>query len=75
MVALLLLQTSGVLHAQCKLLICTVSTPLISLFCGLNLPQALCVCPTRELVVQNQMVLERMGKFTGARHSLTAGSR
>ena len=28
-------------------------------------PQALCVCPTRELVVQNQMVLERMGKFTG----------
>ena len=27
--------------------------------------QALCVCPTRELVVQNQMVLERMGKFTG----------
>ena len=34
---------------------------------GVQAPQALCVCPTRELVVQNQMVLERMGKFTGAR--------
>ena len=29
--------------------------------------QALCVCPTRELVVQNQMVLERMAKYTGGR--------
>ena len=28
-------------------------------------PQALCVCPTRELVAQNQAVLEKMGKFTG----------
>ena len=32
-------------------------------------PQALCVCPTRELVVQNQMVLERMGKYTGEQRS------
>ena len=32
---------------------------------GVKSPQALCVCPTRELVVQNQMVLERMGKYTG----------
>ena len=28
-------------------------------------PQALCICPTRELVVQNLSVLLRMGKFTG----------
>ncbi|KAK1400879.1 hypothetical protein POM88_000484 [Heracleum sosnowskyi] len=28
-------------------------------------PQALCICPTRELVIQNQEVVERMGKFTG----------
>lgn len=32
---------------------------------GLPLPQAMCVCPTRELVIQNIMVLEKMGKFTG----------
>lgn len=37
--------------------------------------QALCVCPTRELVVQNQMVLERMGKFTGAIRKGTDGCR
>lgn len=35
------------------------------LVCNPLSAQALCVCPTRELVVQNQMVLERMGKFTG----------
>ncbi|KAK1396785.1 DEAD-box ATP-dependent RNA helicase 38-like [Heracleum sosnowskyi] len=28
-------------------------------------PQALCICPTRELAIQNQEVVERMGKFTG----------
>ncbi|KAK1403357.1 DEAD-box ATP-dependent RNA helicase 38 [Heracleum sosnowskyi] len=28
-------------------------------------PQALCICPTRELAMQNQEVLERMGKYTG----------
>uniref|UniRef100_A0A6V7QRH4 RNA helicase n=1 Tax=Ananas comosus var. bracteatus TaxID=296719 RepID=A0A6V7QRH4_ANACO len=30
-----------------------------------KVPQAFCVCPTRELAQQNQSVLERMGKFTG----------
>eukprot|EP00245_Coleochaete_scutata_P011958 TRINITY_DN4539_c3_g1_i1.p1 TRINITY_DN4539_c3_g1~~TRINITY_DN4539_c3_g1_i1.p1 ORF type:complete len:583 (-),score=121.20 TRINITY_DN4539_c3_g1_i1:63-1811(-) len=28
-------------------------------------PQALCVCPTRELVIQNVEVLTKMGKYTG----------
>ncbi|KAG6394985.1 hypothetical protein SASPL_145576 [Salvia splendens] len=28
-------------------------------------PQALCICPTRELAVQNMEVLLKMGKFTG----------
>ncbi|XP_010504068.1 PREDICTED: DEAD-box ATP-dependent RNA helicase 38-like [Camelina sativa] len=28
-------------------------------------PQALCICPTRELANQNMDVLQRMGKFTG----------
>jgi ATP-dependent RNA helicase DDX19/DBP5 len=40
----------------------------------LQAPQALCVCPTRELVVQNQMVLERMGKFTGITCTSTAAA-
>uniref|UniRef100_A0A0D6QVS5 RNA helicase n=1 Tax=Araucaria cunninghamii TaxID=56994 RepID=A0A0D6QVS5_ARACU len=30
-----------------------------------NAPQALCVCPTRELAMQNQEVLQKMGKYTG----------
>ncbi|KAJ4744435.1 ATP-dependent RNA helicase DBP5 [Rhynchospora pubera] len=30
-----------------------------------KIPQALCICPTRELALQNQAVLLRMGKFTG----------
>jgi ATP-dependent RNA helicase DDX19/DBP5 len=30
-----------------------------------KIPQAICVCPTRELALQNQAVLLRMGKFTG----------
>lgn len=38
----------------------------------LNCPQALCMCPTRELVVQNLSVLNRMGKFTGIRATSTA---
>jgi ATP-dependent RNA helicase DDX19/DBP5 len=29
---------------------------------SINAPQALCVCPTRELVVQNLDVIQRMGK-------------
>ncbi|XP_068657366.1 DEAD-box ATP-dependent RNA helicase 38-like [Aristolochia californica] len=28
-------------------------------------PQALCICPTRELAIQNQQVLLKMGKYTG----------
>lgn len=31
---------------------------------SMNTPQALCVCPTRELVVQNLAVLQKMGKHT-----------
>ncbi|KAG0494988.1 hypothetical protein HPP92_005982 [Vanilla planifolia] len=30
-----------------------------------NLPQAMCICPTRELARQNQAVLLKMGKYTG----------
>ncbi|XP_020594493.1 DEAD-box ATP-dependent RNA helicase 38-like, partial [Phalaenopsis equestris] len=30
-----------------------------------KLPQAMCICPTRELAHQNQTVLLKMGKFTG----------
>jgi ATP-dependent RNA helicase DDX19/DBP5 len=37
-------------------------------------PQALCVCPTRELVVQNLMVLERMAKFTKITATSTAAA-
>mmetsp|Transcript_9 Transcript_9/g.14 ORF Transcript_9/g.14 Transcript_9/m.14 type:complete len:487 (+) Transcript_9:158-1618(+) len=37
-----------------------------------NEPQALCTCPTRELVVQNLSVLQRMGKFTSIRATSTA---
>ncbi|OLQ03180.1 ATP-dependent RNA helicase DBP5 [Symbiodinium microadriaticum] len=28
-------------------------------------PQGLCVCPTRELTMQNHAVIQRLGKFTG----------
>lgn len=31
---------------------------------NLSETQALCICPTRELVIQNEMVLKRMAKFT-----------
>ncbi|XP_059649205.1 DEAD-box ATP-dependent RNA helicase 38-like isoform X2 [Cornus florida] len=31
----------------------------------LKAPQALCICPTRELAIQNMKVLQKMGKFTG----------
>ncbi|KAK9290119.1 hypothetical protein L1049_008283 [Liquidambar formosana] len=31
----------------------------------LNVPQALCICPTRELAIQNMEVLQKMGKYTG----------
>ncbi|CAH8320500.1 unnamed protein product [Eruca vesicaria subsp. sativa] len=32
---------------------------------NLRQPQALCICPTRELANQNMEVLQKMGKFTG----------
>ncbi|EPS61260.1 hypothetical protein M569_13538 [Genlisea aurea] len=32
---------------------------------NLRAPQALCICPTRELAIQNMKVLQKMGKFTG----------
>jgi len=38
----------------------------------LKVPQALCVCPTRELVIQNEEVVTRMGKFTGITSACTA---
>lgn len=31
----------------------------------LKAPQAICVCPTRELAIQNEEVLLKMGKYTG----------
>ncbi|CAM8910272.1 unnamed protein product [Rhodiola kirilowii] len=45
-------------------------------------PQALCVCPTRELAIQNLEVLQKMGKYTGItsecavpKHSVPASKR
>jgi ATP-dependent RNA helicase DDX19/DBP5 len=35
-------------------------------------PQGLMICPTRELVVQNVSVMERMGKYTGITIASTA---
>lgn len=32
---------------------------------NLQAPQALCICPTRELAIQNIEVLRKMGKYTG----------
>ena len=37
-------------------------------------PQALCVCPTRELVVQNLQVLQRMAKYTRITATSTASA-
>ncbi|XP_076940348.1 DEAD-box ATP-dependent RNA helicase 38-like [Bidens hawaiensis] len=34
-------------------------------------PQALCICPTRELAIQNMEVLFKMGKFTGITSELS----
>ena len=36
--------------------------------------QALCICPTRELVVQNLSVLERMARFTSISATSTAAT-
>lgn len=35
-------------------------------------PQALCICPTRELVMQNLQVLQRMAKYTTIQATSTA---
>ncbi len=35
-------------------------------------PQAICICPVRELVVQNEQVLTKMAKFTGITCCTTA---
>ncbi|XP_015898601.3 DEAD-box ATP-dependent RNA helicase 38 [Ziziphus jujuba] len=32
---------------------------------NLKAPQALCICPTRELAIQNMEVLRKMGRYTG----------
>lgn len=39
---------------------------------ALQCPQALCVCPTRELVVQNLGVVQRLGKYTSISATSTA---
>ena len=41
---------------------------------NIQAPQALCLCPTRELVVQNLMVLEKMGKHTQITATSTAAA-
>ena len=41
---------------------------------SLQAPQALCVCPTRELVIQNVDVLQRMAKYTQISAISTAAS-
>lgn len=42
---------------------------------GVRQPQALCVCPTRELVTQNLGVLARMGKYTNITSTSTASEQ
>ncbi|XP_047954102.1 DEAD-box ATP-dependent RNA helicase 38-like [Salvia hispanica] len=37
-------------------------------------PQALCICPTRELAIQNMEVLLKMGRFTGITSELALPS-
>uniref|UniRef100_A0A061R2Y7 RNA helicase n=1 Tax=Tetraselmis sp. GSL018 TaxID=582737 RepID=A0A061R2Y7_9CHLO len=39
---------------------------------GVRAPQAICFCPTRELVIQNLMVLEKMGKYADVSCTSTA---
>jgi ATP-dependent RNA helicase DDX19/DBP5 len=42
---------------------------------ALKAPQALCVCPTRELAIQNEEVLLKMGKHTGITSACTAAAK
>eukprot|EP00850_Spirogloea_muscicola_P021871 SM000265S09792 [mRNA] locus=s265:79836:83161:- [translate_table: standard] len=39
---------------------------------ALRAPQALCICPTRELAIQNEEVLFKMAKYTGITAACTA---
>ena len=41
---------------------------------GIAKPQALCVCPTRELVIQNAQVLRKMGTHTRIGCTTTAAA-
>ncbi|CAM6098461.1 unnamed protein product [Calypogeia fissa] len=41
---------------------------------AIKAPQALCVCPTRELAIQNEEVLLKMGKYTGITSASTAAA-
>ena len=38
-------------------------------------PQALCICPTRELAIQNMQVMEKMGKYAKISIAYTADPR
>ncbi|CAK9275657.1 unnamed protein product [Sphagnum jensenii] len=40
----------------------------------LKVPQAICVCPTRELVIQNEAVVVKMAKYTGVTTASTANA-
>lgn len=51
---------------------CFVVSMLSRVDAALKQPQALCVCPTRELAAQNLAVAERIGKFTGISMTSTA---
>ncbi|RHN60374.1 putative RNA helicase [Medicago truncatula] len=41
---------------------------------NMKAPQALCICPTRELAIQNNEVLQKMGKYTGISSELAIPS-
>jgi ATP-dependent RNA helicase DDX19/DBP5 len=42
---------------------------------SLQAPQALCICPTRELAIQNMQVMEKMGKYAKISIAYTADPR
>ena len=42
---------------------------------ALQASQALCICPTRELAIQNMQVMERMGKYANISIAYTADPR
>lgn len=51
---------------------CFVLSMLSRVDAAVSAPQAICVCPTRELAVQNLQVLQRMGKYTQVKAVCTA---